>query len=174
MADARQLDILKRLGAHLEGITPANGYDFDMTGVVFRGRAFYGDDDPLPMLGLLEYLSPDINLEVAGDNNIMRQETWIVLVQGFVQQQPTNPTDDAYQLKAAVEKRLSETVATVNGDPAFPPAYMLGLHKKGIVNLSIGPGIVTVPREGPVSAYAFFYLPVGITRAVNLTDPFVP
>lgn len=173
MADARQLDILKRLTTHLEGITPANGYDFDMTGVVFRGRAFYGDSDPLPMLALLEYLSPDIDLQVAGPNNVERQETWIVLVQGFVQQHPTNPTDDAYQLKAAVEKRLSETVATVHGDPAVPAAYMLGLHKNGIVTMTIGPGIVTVPREGPASAYAFFYLPVGITRAVDITDPFV-
>jgi len=173
MPDARQLDILKRLSAHLEGITPANGYEFDLTGVVFRGRAFYGDDDPVPMLALIEYLSPDIDLQVAGPNSIERQETWIILVQGFVQQKPHNPTDEAYQLKAAVEKRLSETIVTKNGDPAVPAAYMLGLHKDGIVNITIGPGIVSVPREGPASAYAFFYLPVGITRTVDVTDPFV-
>lgn len=173
MAESRQLDILKRLSAHLEGITPANGYDWDMAGRVFRGRMFYGDDDPLPMIAILEYLSPDIDLQVAGENRVARQETWIVLVQGFVQQHPQNPTDDAYQLKAAVERRLSETIATKNGDPAVPAAYMLGLPKDGIVHIAIGPGIVTVPREGPSSAYAFFYLPVGITRAVELTDPFV-
>jgi hypothetical protein len=174
MADSRQLDILKRLGAHLEGITPANGYDFDMTGRVFRGRAWYGDDDPLPMIALLEYLSPDINLQMAGVNNTNREETWILLVQGFVQQQPENPTDDAYQLKAAVEKRLAETIATGRyDDPLVPAAYKLGLHTKGIVNISIGPGIVSVPRESQVSAYAFFYLPVGIERAVDVTDPFV-
>lgn len=173
MAESRQLDILKRLSAHLEGITPANGYDWDMTGRVFRGRMFYGEDDPLPMIALLEYLSPDIDLQTAAENRVLRQETWIILVQGFVQQDPSNPTDPAYQLKAAVERRLSETIATKNGDPSVPPAYMLGLHKDGIVHIAIGPGIVSVPREGPASAYAFFYLPVGITRAIDLTDPFV-
>jgi hypothetical protein len=173
MPESRQLDILKRLSAHLEGITPANGYSFDMTGRVFRGRVFFGEDDPLPMISLLEYLTPDVELQVAGVNETHRAETWILLVQGYVQQRPVNPTDDAYQFKAEVEARLAECIATVHGDPAVPAAYMLGLHKKGIVSIVIGPGIVSVPREGPASAYAFFYIPLGINRAVDVTMPFV-
>lgn len=39
MSDSRQLDILKALTAHLEGMTVAGGYGFNMQGLVFRGVA---------------------------------------------------------------------------------------------------------------------------------------
>lgn len=173
MPESRQLDILKRLGAHLAGITPANGYDFDMTGRVFRGRPIYGDDDPLPMISILELLQADADLQVAGLNNLNRLETWILLIQGFVEGQPDNPTDDAYQLKAAIEHRLSLCIATDSyGDPKVPAAYMLGLYKNGITGMQIGPGIVSPPREG-ISAYSFCYLPLGIDLTIDLSNPFL-
>lgn len=173
MALSRQLDILQRLSAHLEGITPGNGYDFDMAGKVFRGKVFFGDDDPLPMIAILELLQPDADLQMAGLNESDHAETWVLLIQGFIEGAANNPTDEAYQFKAAVEQRLSDCIATdAMGNPVVPAAYMLGLYKKGISGLSIGPGLVSPPREG-VSAYSFFYLPIGIDRTVELTKPFV-
>jgi hypothetical protein len=173
MAISKQLDILLRLTAHLEGITPANGYEFDMTARVFRGRVFYGDDDPLPMIAILELLQADADLQMAGLHDSDHTEDWVLLVQGFIEGTPENPTDLAYQFKAAVEQRLSDCIATNrDGNPAVPEAYMLGLWKKGVESISIGPGLVSPPRE-TISAYSFFYLPIGIGRTVELTKPFV-
>lgn len=171
MADSRQLDILKRLTAHLEGISFDNGYEFDLAGRVFRGRMVYGADDPVPMLSILEHLQPDIQLSFAGHNNIARQETWVLLIQGWVENQPDNPTDLAYQLKASVEKRLSELIVMgVDGYPVFPDAYLLGTEQT-ITGIAVGPGVVSGPRE--ISAMAFFYLPLGIGLAMDISDPFV-
>jgi hypothetical protein len=63
---SRQLDILRALTAHLEGINPENGYDYDMRGRVFRGRAEFGDDTPLPHLSILEAPRPDAEPVVGG------------------------------------------------------------------------------------------------------------
>jgi hypothetical protein len=68
MPVSRQLDLLVRLTNHFEGITPANGYDFDMTGKVFRGRLVFGADDPDPVISIVEHLSADVTVDVAGEN----------------------------------------------------------------------------------------------------------
>lgn len=176
MTDSRQLDILKRLTAHLEGITVAAGYEFDLAGRVFRGRRLYGESDPIPMLSIVEHLDPDIVINTAGDNNRLRQETWILLVQGWVDSAKDQfPTDEAYQLKAAVMKRLFRLIdiRPEDGTPLFPSEYMLGVYHKSISDISVGPGIVSGPREG-VSSKAFFYLPVGVGLITDLSDLFVP
>lgn len=176
MPDSRQLDILKRLTTHLQGITFDNGYDFDMASSVFRGRIVYGDDDPVPMISIVEHLSADITVDIAGENKVERSETWVLLIQGWLNHKPDNPTDDAYQLKAAVEKRLGECIKMDprTGNPAFPDSYFLGLRKGIITGLTIGPGIVSVALPPQVaSAKAFFYLPLGIGLAMDVSDPFL-
>ena len=62
MADSYRLTVLKRLTAHLRGITKANGYDYDLIDPrsVCRGRLVFGDDDPLPLLSILEGTRGDI------------------------------------------------------------------------------------------------------------------
>lgn len=176
MNDSRQLDVLKRLSDHLAGITPANGYDFDFSDptTVCRGRRVYGDEDPIPLLSIVEHLDPDIVLNVAGEENFTREENWILLIQGWVDSaRQEYPTDEAYQLKAQVEKRLYELIAInpISGNPSFPNSYMLGV--KGTVSrLTIGPGIVSGPREG-ISSKAFFYLPLGVGLVTDLSDLFV-
>lgn len=174
MSDSRQLDILKKLTVHLQGIIPANGYDFDMSDSVFRGRVIYGDDDPVPLINVVEHLSADVSVETAAENKIERQETWILLVQGWLNHAPINPTDDAYQLKAAVEHRLARLVKIdpSNGDPLYPDEYFLGIVDT-ITGISIGPGVVSTATRESGSAKAFFYLPVGITLAIDVSDPFV-
>lgn len=52
MADPLRLRILKALTAEFEQMTDANGES--MAGKVFRGRDHFGNDDPLPMISILE------------------------------------------------------------------------------------------------------------------------
>jgi hypothetical protein len=174
MPDSRQLDILKRLTSHLEGITPANGYAYDMSqGNVFRGRRYFGDSDPDVVLSIVEHLQGDISVQVAGWLNELRIETWVVLIQGWMKSNGDHPTDELYQLKASVEKRLSECITTsqFTGRPVYSDAYLLG---RTISNMAIGPGVVSVPvGSGDASSRAFFYLPVGLDLVYDVSDPFV-
>ena len=176
MADSRQLDILKRLTVQLQGIVPANGYDFDLSDSVFRGRRRFGATDADTVLSIVEHLQGDINVDVAGHNSIMRREDWILLIQGWLL--PVDgeaPTDEAYQLKAAVEHRMARCI-TMNprtGNPMYPDEYMLGV-KDTITGMAIGPGVVSVDVRDDANARAFFYLPIGIGLAVDVSDPFLP
>lgn len=168
-SESKQLTILKALTTWIEGVTPGNGYDFDLTSRVFRGRAIFGDGDAVPAIAINEHLQPDQVPLVADDMLTFRSDVWMLLVQGWIQQDVTHPTDEAYNLKAAVEKRLSALVAKDRqGDPVDPTNYLLG---KKITSMGIGPGVVSGPRP-EVSSYAFFYLPVSIGLAVNVADPF--
>lgn len=173
LPDSRQLGILKKLTVHLEGITPDNGYDFDMSNNVFRGRQIYGDSDPLPLISIVEHLTADVSVEVAAENNVVHQERWVLLVQGWLDHKPANPTDDVYQLKASVEHRLARLIQMNDqGYPMYPSEYLLGIEDT-ITGISIGPGVVSVSIRAEASAKAFFYLPLGISIALDVSDPFV-
>lgn len=175
MPESRQLDILKRLTTHLEGITPDNGYAFDLSATVFRGRRWFGASDPDTVLSIVEHLQADINVEVAGVLNIMRMEDWILLIQGWLTiQVDDHPTDDAYELKASVEHRMARVILTNSrGNPMYPDEYLLGL-KDIITKVTVGPGVVSVDTRDMANARAFFYLPIGIGLAVDVSDPFLP
>lgn len=172
MREPIALAALKALTAHLEGITPANGYDFDLRGCVFRGRVRFGREAALPMLSILEAPRPEdgLLLPVAAENNRRSVREWGLLVQGWAEEDLSHPTDSAYYLMAAVERRLSDIVATKanSGQPVDPVAYMLGRRISGA---AIGPGLVRPAQEG-VSDSAFFYLPVSIQRPVDPANPY--
>lgn len=166
MADPYKLQVLKALCSHLEGITAANGYNYDLTNAVFRGRTIFGDSDPIPMLSVLE--SPRaVPGAGAGEHQLLRYDEWELLVQGWTHDDPINPTDPVYPLLDAVEKRLSEIVkikSDGSGRPVNPATYRLG----GLIgDLKFGPGIVRPPTDG-VSSKAFFYLPVRVHLAANV------
>ena len=60
MADPMRLVILKALCAHIEAqVRISNGFQHDLQGRVFRGRSVFGQDDPLPMVSVLEAPRPD-------------------------------------------------------------------------------------------------------------------
>lgn len=170
MSDSRQLDVLKALTAHLEGMTVAGGYGFNMRGRVFRGVALWGAEMPLPCVGIIEAPVPDERPRSGGHERAFRSEDWTLLVQGWVEDFDVHPTDPAYELKAYVEKRLAEIVAIneKTGLPTYPSSYMLGGR---LVRFTIGPGVVRPPQE-KVSAKAFFYLPLVLNIAVTPTAPF--
>lgn len=169
MADSVQLDILKRLTAHMEGAVSAE-LGIDLAGRVYRGRMLYGKEMLLPSCSVLEAPRPSDGLP-AGEEGVKRAEEWVLLVQGWVEDDAANPTDPAYNLKALVEQRLSEIIAVKpNGrGPVNPAAYMLGRRISG---MTIGAGVVR-PPDGQISDKAFFYLPVTIRMAVDITQPFV-
>ena len=172
MAESKQLAILKALTGHIETMTVLDGFGYDLCGRVFRGKAVYGDEMPLPCVSILEAPRPDESPRPYGHERARRIEDWSLLVQGWVEDDPVNPTDPAYDLKAHVESRLSQIVRVneVNGNPAFPQFYRLG----GLIaELSIGPGVVSPPRPN-ISAKAFFYLPLMVKAAFSPLSPFVP
>lgn len=168
MSDTKQLVIMKRLTTLLEGITPANGYEYDLVGHVFRGKGQFGSQEEMPFVSILESLRPDPQAVEAGYEKMIRQEEWELLIQGWTTVNANLPTDDLYNLKGAVEQRLSRVVATDSfGSPQFPQDFRLGGVLTGI---RIGPGVVraATPQIGGPEA---FYLPVMVCYVMNVADP---
>lgn len=167
---SKDLVILQALTAHLQGVTPANGYDHDLSDAVFRGRVRFGDGDPLPMISILEAPRTEQPVSFVGALQQRRTDQWSILVQGWSTDDKANPTDTAYALKAEVEDRLGQLTAQSpeTGLETFPDVYLLG---RLVLNLQIGPGIVSPPREG-ISNKAFFFLPLVILRTYDPADVF--
>jgi hypothetical protein len=174
--DSKQLRILKKLSAHLEGIHPENvdqstgePYEFDLRGRVFRGRSLLTIDDAEDSISLLEFPRQDIFSQV-GEHGIVRMEAWQIMVQGWPKDDPENPSDPAYGLKAAVESRLARLLAELpNGrGPAYPAEYMLGGE---LSSLTIAPGVVR-PPEDAASRLAMFYMPLVLGVRVNVASPY--
>jgi hypothetical protein len=165
MADSLKLDILRALTAHLEGITPENGYSRDLAGRVFRGRAIFGAQDPVPALSILEAPRPTEAQYVAEDATL-RAEDWVLLIQGWAEDDRQNPTDPAYQLMAEVERRLSDIMFTRHG-VGQGAAYRLGGR---IGELLVTPGICRPPDQ--ISSRAYFYLPCVVKLAFDIRAPF--
>lgn len=161
MADPIRLQILKQLTLHLEGVSPANGFTADLSGAVSRGRQIHGENDPVPMLAILE--NPRVSDSIrTGEQSSERYDSISLLIQGWVKAGDEHPTDPAYQVAEDVEMRLGEVIATDRqGDPLIPDAYLLG---RLIGSMTIGNYTVRPPSE-QTNNKAFFYLTVEITLA---------
>jgi hypothetical protein len=157
--ESNRLDVLKALTSHLQGIASANGYEIDLSDAIRRGRTLFGEGDPIPLVSILESPRSDPG-RFAGENFAERSEKWSLLIQGWVVDDPSNPTDPAYILMATVEHRLARIIAVnrSTGEPAFPDEYMLG---RKVAEFTVMPGVVRPPME-QVSSKAFFYLPVQV------------
>jgi hypothetical protein len=166
MADSTRLKILKALTAQLETITPANGYDHDLTQKVFRGRDKFGANEEVPFVSVLEYLRPD-QFEDRPVNQNKNREEWDLLIQGFVKDDYQNPSDPAHALLADVKKSLAEVRDETS------QAYLLGKTAAGkpqILDLRMDGGIVRPPDEA--SSKVTFYLRVTITFIEYTHDPY--
>lgn len=178
---SKQLTILQALTAHLETLSievavedPDTGdvtvIGKSLLGQVFRGRTLFGAEEHGPFLSILEGRRPDQAPDTVGYDRLTRNEDWHLLVQGFFDDDPDNPLDNLYRLKALVEERLAQVVS-VNpdtGTPRYPEVYLLGGL---ILDMQIGPGVVAAatPTTGGTEA---FYLPVLVNFAMNVADPF--
>jgi hypothetical protein len=166
----KRLMALRALTAQLETVTPANGYVNDLSPVsaevprVYRGRALFGDDDPLPCVSILEALHPDVQPDEA-DAGLRRKDKWILLVQGWAlkEENEVHPTDAAHILMADVVQALGRVLH----DEVPQANYMLG---GAIEGMAIEPGVVRPPDE--TSSRSFFYLRVIVEIAERLDDPY--
>lgn len=162
--DPTRLRILKALTATLEEINPDNGYTHDLRDKVFRGRDLFGDNDPIPMLSILE--------AVEGGEQIASPATspidagpWTLIIQGFIDDDIWNPSDPAHHLMAEVKKRL---VQERMGDQQY---NMLGLGPKLVTAIALSRGVVRPPGDA-VSDKAYFWLRLTLTVVENLNDPY--
>ena len=163
MAEPKRLVVLKALCAHLEAqVRTANGFQHNLQGRVFRGRSVFGQDDPLPMVSVLEAPRPDRDLVTA--KNGMQLDDWPLYFQGWAQDDPSNPTDPAYRLAADVKQALA---MLIDRRPESAPYYLLG---DLILDLTISPGTVRPPDQ--LSSWAYCYLPVTVKLKESLTDPY--
>jgi len=160
--DPFRLRVLKALTTALQEITPANGYKHDLSSSVFRGRDLFGEDDPLPMVSILEATDEQDQVQSprgSGDNF----GVWGLLIQGFAEDDPENPTDPAHYLMADVKKRLA--IERQKG-VSFNILGMGGLVDK----LEFSPGIVR-PADA-YSAKAYFWLRLDLTVVEDVTKPY--
>jgi len=159
--DTKQFIILKRLTALLEGVTPANGYDFDLVGKVFRGKLVFGAQEATPFVSIVEFPRPDTAPIEGGTERLRRLEEWELQVQGWTKTVQANPTDELYGLKGAIEHRLARIMDPESDD------YRLG---RIIDRARIGPGVVRAATPQTAGTEAL-YLPLIIHYTHNVADP---
>ncbi len=170
MSDPFRLRVLKNLTALLEAI-PVTMVDnngdpvVSMAGRVFRGREHFGDDDPLPMISILE---PPLAIERVPnqpDNPKVNGE-WDLMLQGWVVDDKDHPCDPAYVLVAHVMQALGQhrKNARTRGNTNY---LNQGL---AVEELRIGAPVVR-PADYP-SANACFYLLLTLKIVEDMTNPF--
>jgi hypothetical protein len=176
MIDSTRLKVLKGLTALVKTITPANGYQSDLSDFVddgiirsrvFRGRSIFGEGDPLPMISILEMPREPSQMETPPGATVY-SAPWELMVQGFVPDDKDNPTDPAHQLLADVEKALIAERAKRGQTPAMRTYALLG--QPCVTDIVLSRGVVRPPEE--VSSKAFFWLIVTLTMVEDLLNPF--
>lgn len=176
---AFQLRALRALTAAIKEITPDNGYLNDLSDFtddagdherVFRGRAWFGEDDVLPMVSILEGTTPAGEVSEPPVDTTSGEYDWEILVQGFVNDDPAHPTDPAYSLRADVRRRLAvERIRKQVGSHQLDP-FGMGAGKNRITGLVIGTGVVRPADD--VSAKAYFWMTLKLRVFENAADPF--
>ena len=169
LADPKRLAILKALSASMEAISgPDDGYEYDLRPTaevprrVFRGRVLFGDDDPIPMLSILESPVPPEQGSSAYDNQTGHGD-WELILQGWVDDDRSDPTDPAHFFLADVKRRLAFEKGRAREE------NILGLGHDHVVALNFGAGVVRPPDE--VSAKAYFWLNITLNIVENWACP---
>jgi len=164
------------LTAVLKSITPANGYVNDLSdyeddeGVkqtrVFRGRNIFGTDDPIPMISVLEnpHTEPTQHESPRGATTVIGP--WELLIQGFSDDDPNNPSDPAHYLMADVKMALVKERRTLQGN-VNPNIFGMG---RTVTDMTVGTGVVRPPDD--VSAKACFWLILTLQMAEDMQNPF--
>lgn len=162
MADSFRLRILKALTAALEEIDGTDGYTYNLSGKVFRGRDTFGNSDPIPMISILEAIEEKAQVPAPQSAGVS-SGPWELLIQGFVEDDMMHPSDPAHNLMAEVKRRLIQ-------ERIRERQYnILGMNGK-ITDLRISHGVVRPPDE--VSAKAYFWLRLTLVVVENLQDPY--
>ncbi|WP_191569207.1 hypothetical protein [Paracoccus yeei] len=174
MPDPFRLRVMKAVCERLKTITPANGYEADLSNFtdeagrpaerVFRGRDLFGTNDPKPLLAVLEDPSvPESNNAPMNSPNATND--FKIMIQGFVQDDKFHPLDPAYRLSAEVVKCLAGA-----RDGRFS---VLGFGSRApcIMKMTIGQPIHR-PGSDEYSDTGYFLIRVTLTLAEILDDPY--
>ena len=161
-----RLRILKAMTDALKEISTANGYHTDVNGQVYRGRVIYGENDPLPLISILEVPIPLDQTPPPTDSEFS-SGGWEIMIQGFVTDDPENPTDPAHFFMADVKKRLAIEKRKALAMNAAQGIFGLGNFVTG---LRIGAGVVRPPDE--ISAVSYFWLTITLDMVEDLADPY--
>lgn len=173
-----RLQILVALTELLRGITPANGYHFDLSTTddgekrVVRGRQYIGDSEAAYLVSLLEPPSAVEAILNRGADNTARAGEWDIIVQGWARDNDadfeTEECDLAYVLAADVHKALASTIKrTRTGRPGAP--NILGFGGK-VESIKIGTPVIRPTEE--VSGYGVFYTILTLKIVEDIADPF--
>lgn len=163
--DPFRLRVQKALSAALGQITVANGFQSEVVGV-YRGRVLFDESDGLPMISILEEpIAPESDLGPI--SNDAGTSDYILMVQGFVADDPDNPTDPAHVLLADVKTRL---VAIKDDEDRNDRVFRFGAKANTVVSVSWDGGVVRPADE--VSAVAYFWLRVTLELAEDHLNPF--
>ena len=163
-----RLRLLKGLTGVLQTITPANGYGHDLSESVFRGRLTFGDNDPIPMLSIIEPPANPNNQHAptgASENKV----AWDIIVQGFADDDMVNPTDPAHMLLADVKKALATEARKLQGMRTGDNAVVFGVDRKRIVQFNTEIGFVRPSDD--ISSKAYFWLPLHLVVMESWLNP---
>jgi hypothetical protein len=174
--DPFRLRTLKALTDALKTISPENGYTSDFSDVevdgapnierVYRGRMMFGaGDDPDDLISILEHPKA---LDVAqSQGSSASSGQWDLLIQGFLKDDPTHPTDRAHIASADVLKCLSAEKVRGEGFDILG----LGGICPCVGSMEIGQPVVR-PGDGEVSTQSFFLISVTLGLVEDLANPF--
>ena len=155
-----------KLTEELKQITPANGFINDMSESVFRGRAVYGSNDPLPMLSIIE--DPRERQTLDGPiGSSASSNKWRLLIQGFVKDDAENPTDPAYLLATDTYRRLVQIKVANRHD-----VLGFGSKKPCVTDITIGDPIVRPADDFSDKAYC--WIPVVLDIVEDNENPYLP
>lgn len=167
-----RLRVLRSLTELIETVNPTNTlidengdekpFSYDMRKSVFRGRMKYGPNDPIPMISILEAPIPQ-EANVARGENTKSTAPWEILIQGFVDDDPDNPTDPAHELMAEVKVVLTRSKHQDRG------TNMLDMGGR-VFEMNIGQGSVRPADE--YNERAFFWLVLTIRVTEDLDKPY--
>lgn len=168
-----RLRVQKQLAEALREITPTNGFKSDFSGAedgddnrVFRGRLYFGDDDPVPMLSILEEpIAPENDLEPSGGEG--GQVQYNLMIQGFATDDANHPTDPAHILLADVKKKLADVKAKAK---VKDRVFQFGAKAPTVTGITFGGGVVRPPDE--ISAKAYFWLQVTFNLVEDHENPY--
>lgn len=169
-----RLAVLQAITARLKTITPDNDYVSNLADAVVddvtlprvcRGRDTFGFNDPLPLVSIREH--PKALQQIHGTTtSSSRTGDWELLFQGFVTDDPENPTDPAHYLACDVVKALMVEKAREDDILGF------GGRKPCVTDIKIG-AYAALPADGEVSDVAFFIMPVTLVLVEDLSAPFI-
>ena len=177
-----KLRVMRALTDTLKDISTADGYHYNLADDadpdakhptrVFRGRAWYGDSDPIPMLSILEGVNPADEVAEPQATNPKGAYDWPCLIQGFVNDDPVNPTDPAYLFLADVRRRLAvERERKQSGSLSQSDPFGMGAAGPNrVVGLTIGPGVVRPADD--ISARAYFWLTITLRIVDDASAPY--